>query len=606
MRGSPSVAEALSIYRSRKKEGDLAEAHATLRRARYFDDPQPTTLQMIGRALAADFASVPALDVCLLGQCTTSYLPPFLTAWAWADGTAIRIREGDYDNIVQDISALEQKPDVVVLLPWHKHLFSPNERSAAQRVADELVWLRAAWARIAELGAKLVQVTYDWVQPGPLGYALSGRRGGAVQLVREMNDALRAELPTSAYLVELEHISAAQGHRNFYDARNYHWAKQPFTMAGLSELSRHIVTGIRAVCQGRRKVLVLDLDNTLWGGVVGETGSQGIGIGGNPEGEAFLAFQRYVRGLRDAGVVLAACSKNNDADAREPFVSNSQMVLKLEDFAAFHASWDAKPDRIRRIADELRLGLDSFVFFDDNPAEREHVRQELPEVLVVEVPAEPSDYISALQHSLAFETVDVTAADTQRGEQYQAEQIRKGEQSAFGSLDDYLASLQMRASVECIVASNLPRVVELLAKTNQFNLTSRRHSHAEVERLLSTPGALGFAVRMEDRFGDYGLISVVIALPCDRDSSAMRIDTWLMSCRAIGRSVEHFVINHLASTALAAGATSLIGEYFPTAKNQKVASLYADFGFTPDSEDVTLYRRSLAGWTPQSTQVTAI
>ncbi len=606
MRGGSSVAEALSIYRLRKKEGNLAGAHAALRWARYFDSPQPATLQMIGRALAADFASAPALDVCLLGQCTTSYLPPYLTAWTWADGTAIRVREGDYDNIVQDLAGLEKKPDVVILLPWHKHLFSPNDRSAAQRVADELAWLRAAWARVAELGAKLIQVTYDWVQPGPLGYALSGRRGGAVQLVRTMNDALRSELPTSAYLVELEHISAAHGHRNFYDARNYHWAKQPFTMTGLAELSRHIATGLRAVCHGRRKVLVLDLDNTLWGGVVGETGALGIGIGGNPEGEAFLAFQRYVRGLREAGVVLAACSKNNDADAREPFVTNPQMVLKLDDFAAFHASWDSKPERIRRIAEELRLGLDSFVFFDDNPAEREHVRQELPEVLVVEVPAEPSEFVGALQDTLAFETVDLTTADAQRGEQYQAEQIRREEQAAFGSLDEYLASLQMRAAVERIDASNLPRVVELLAKTNQFNLTSRRHSHADVERLLGLPGALGFAVRMEDRFGDYGLISVIIAVPWDADPGALRIDTWLMSCRAIGRSVEQFVLNHLASLAPSAGAVSLIGEYFPTAKNQKVASIYADFGFTADSADASIYRCTLSGWTPQPTQVAAI
>jgi FkbH-like protein len=604
---STMATEGLAAYRGLKKEGRLSESLLALRRALADATAAPSTVQMIGRALATDLPAEGATEVLLLGQCTTSYLPPFLLAWAWADGAALKIHEGEYDNVVQDLAALTTRPEVVILLPWHHRLLAEQARPPQQRVADELAWLRTAWARIAQLGAKLVQVSYDWTQPGPAGFAHSGRQvGSAIALVRTMNDALRAELPAGAFLVELEHLSAATGHRHFYDARNYGWAKQPFSVAGLNELARHLSAGLRAVCRGRRKVLVLDLDNTLWGGVVGETGPHGITLGGSAEGEAFLAFQYYVRGLRGAGVVLAVCSKNNDADAREPFVVNPQMALKLEDFAAFHASWDTKPDRLRRIADELRLGLDSFVFFDDNPVERDHVRHELPEVLVVEVPPDPAAYLAALQDSLAFETVEISAADAQRGEQYQAETVRAAEQANFGSLRDYLASLEMRARVEPIGPKNLARVVELLAKTNQFNLTTRRHSRAEVERLLALPGALGLALSLTDRFGDYGLISVILAVPEEGDPSVLRLDTWLMSCRAIGRSVEHLLANHLATHATRAGATTLLGEFFATAKNQKVASLYSDFQFVAEPAEPgqpARYRRTLADWQPLPTEV---
>jgi FkbH-like protein len=253
------------------------------------------------------------------------------------------------------------------------------------------------------------------------------------------------------------------------------------------------------------------------------------------------------------------------------------MVLKLGDFASFHASWDRKPERLRQMARELNLGLDSFVFFDDNPAERALMRAELPEVLVVEVPADPSGYIAAIEQSLAFETNLLGEADKARSAQYAAEALRQSEIVKAASPESYLASLQMEASVEQITDANIARVSDLVTKTNQFNLTTRRHSKAAIEAMVSSPESLCFAVRLSDRFGDYGLVAVVLGAP--EAPGELRLDTWLMSCRAMGRTLEHFTFNHLTRTAVSAGYERIVAEYLPTTKNEPVKSLLADFGF---------------------------
>jgi FkbH-like protein len=442
-----------------------------------------------------------------------------------------------------------------------------------------MAFMHAVWAEVARLKCKLVQVGYDWTTPGAPGFSLSTQAGGMIEIVRRMNAATRSALPAGAFFIDLESISGWSGRARCYDDRNAHWLKQPFTPEGLSLLGHHIATALRVLTTGRRKVLVLDLDNTVWGGVVGEAGPHGIEIGGTTEGEAFAAFQKQVKRLKQSGVLLAACSKNNDADAREPFEKNDGMILRLDDFAAFHASWDAKPSRLREIARELNVGLDSLVFFDDNPAEREHVRAELPEVTVIEVPAEPALYVRALVESLAFETAALTEADASRAEQYAAEAARKRMQSGTASSGDYLSSLEMVAELQPIHVENLDRVADLITKTNQFNLTTRRHSRAAVEEMVKTPRSVCFAVRLADKFGDYGLISVVLAVPHAEDEKVLRLDTWLMSCRAMGRTVEHLVMNQIVHTARASGYLLLHGEYLPTAKNTPVKSLLADFGF---------------------------
>ena len=392
-----------------------------------------------------------------------------------------------------------------------------------------------------------------------------------------------------------DRVAGRLGRATFYDPRQYHWTKQPFSMAGAAALARHVVAGIRATTTGPKKVLVLDLDNTLWGGVVGETGPLDITLGETPDGEAFRALQLYAKGLARRGVLLAVASKNNPDDAREPFGKHPDMVLAMEDFAVFEASWDPKAVALRRIAQTLNLGLDSFVFLDDNPAEREHVRQALPEVEVVEVGDEPAEYVRALEAGLWFETVTLTDEDRARSAQYATERERVELSKASPSIDDYLTSLAMTAELRTVDDTDMQRVVQLIGKTNQWNLTTRRHSEARVRELLAN--GVGWTLRLADRFGDYGLVAVVLAIPTGED---LAIDTWLMSCRVIGRTVEQFLAGELIRTAGELGYRRLAGEFIPTKKNAVVASLYDDLGFARLPGDGMRYALELPAAIPRT------
>lgn len=606
-----SVAPSADVsWEAARRAGDHGAALTGLRDALRRRQLPAERLVSAGQYLAKAFDATPAegrqLTVRLLGQCTTSFLAPTLAAEGLAHGARLSVTDGEYDNVIQELAALDERPDAVVLLPWHQRLLAGDDRSAAQRVDDELAFIKQAQQMIADRGARLVQVGYDAFGPGPLGYCLSGS-GGAVRLVRDLNAALRADLPQGAYFVDLEQIAGQRGRDAFYDMRNYAWTKQPFSAAGLADLARHAYAGVRAVTTGPKKALVLDLDNTLWGGVVGELGPCGVALGDSPDGEAFRAFQRHVKQLAQRGVVLAVCSKNTAPDARGPFEQNPDMVLKLDDIAAFEASWDPKPQAIRRIAETLRLGLDSFVFFDDNPAEREHVLQELPEVAVVAAPRDPVDYVRALEAGLWFEAAALSDADRQRGAQYRAEGQRRQAQQTAGDLGAYLTSLEMRATVAPIDDVSMQRVAQLLAKTNQFNLTTRRHTDQDVRRMLAEVNALGLTMKLVDRFGDYGLISVVLGVAdAEADAPTLRLDTWLMSCRAISRTAEDFLMRRVVERARELGYARVVGEYIPTPKNGLVAEMYPRFGFVrldDGGDGVQRFELALSAFKPTDTYV---
>ena len=419
----------LKAARRLLKLGDVQEGLRLLRDALRRGQLNAEDVERAGRLIRAQWLAGhregPALlRVLLLGQCTTSWLVPALSAMAWAEGVAALVSEGGYDNVLQDLSthpAGAQRPDVVVLLPWSQRLLS-GPCPALERIASELAFWGQAWNLIAgRLGSRLIQIGYDWVTPGAAGHCLAGRSDGPVDLVRAMNAGLRRTVPADAYFLDLEQVSGTVGRNTFYDMRRYFWTKQPFSESGACRLAEHLWAGVRALTTGPKKVLALDLDNTLWGGVVGETGPLGIALGESADGEAFRAFQRHVKDLAGRGVVLAVASKNNPDDAREPFEKNPDMILQLDDFGAWEVCWEPKGTTIARLARTLNLGLDSFVFFDDNPAEREQVRQALPEVTVVEVPEDPAEYVRALQAGLWFEAAQLTAADQQRTEQYVVE-----------------------------------------------------------------------------------------------------------------------------------------------------------------------------------------
>jgi FkbH-like protein len=531
----------------------------------------------------------------LLGQCTTSWLLPALVSIAFGDDTPIEVSEGGYDTILQDLMSLpaDDAPDAIGIVPWSSRLLeSPG--MPEEKLAAEYSFCSEAWNLVTQrLGSRLLQVGYDWVHAGPLGYCVAGQTGGPLDLVRKINEMIRRDLPRQAFFVDLEAISGDFGRSRFYDGRRYHWTKQPFSEDGAVFLAQHLWAGFRALLTGPKKVLVLDLDNTVWGGIVGETGPHEIAIRESADGEAFRAFQKYAKGLAQRGIVLAVASKNNMADAIEPFEKNPDMVLRIDDIAAWEVNWEPKGTTIARLASTLNLGLDSFVFFDDNPAEREQVRQALPDVSVVNVPEEPAEYIGSLERSLFFEAVRLTNEDSERAAQYAVERERRKLQESHSNLDDYLRSLEMVGDVRPIDDADLARVVQLLGKTNQFNVTTRRHTQDEVLSLINSPNSVHMSLRVRDRFGDHGLIGVLIGVAHETDPAALRIDTCLMSCRVIQRTVEEFLFHRLVVRARDLGYTRIIGEYIPTKKNALVAELYPKMGFTllepTNGSDVHLY-----------------
>lgn len=596
-----------TLFRTASKlaaDGDAGTALDLLRTPLRDGQLDADGIDKAGRVCASLFgaAKVKPTRVLVLGQCTTTWLVHALTATAWGTGLALEVTDGPYDSVLQTLATLPEsaRPDVVVLVPWSTRLLARGPgRSAADRVDDELAFWTQAWRLVTDrLAARIVQVGYDAITAGPLGHLLSGRPESDVALVRDVNESLRSKMLPGGVFLDLERVAGEIGRRHFYDPRRYYWTKQPFSENGTVELGRHLAAATRALMTGPKKVLVLDLDNTVWGGVVGETGPLGVKVGDGPDGEAYRAFQKHVKGLAERGVVLTVASKNNDADAREPFEKNTEMVLTLDDIAQFEANWEPKAASLRRMAKSLQLGLDSFVFFDDNPAEREHIRQALPDVTVVDVPEDPAEYVRALDRGLFFEAADLTEEDRARTAQYRSERQRREAEVGFESIDGYLQSLDMIADVRAIDEADLDRVVQLLGKTNQFNLTTRRHGLAKVRQMLGEAGSLGLTLRLADRFGDHGLVAVLLAVPMAETSGVtLFIDTWLMSCRVISRTVEECLLGIVMTEARRRGATALQGLYAPTAKNGLVKDLYDRLGFERCGEtaDGVTYRLDLVG-----------
>jgi FkbH-like protein len=565
----------------------------------------------ICKELQAGLVDLPAVHVCLLGQCTTSWLATTLTAVAWSQGSLLMVTQGGLDTVLQDLTRLPsapERPDVIVLLPWHERLLGAGSLNPEQRLEAELAYWRQAWdCWAAASRSRLLQVGYDWATLSAQGLFLSGQPDGHIWLLRQLNARLRSELPPGSYFLDLELVSGWFGRESFYDPRQYLWTKQPFSERGLWRLAEHVWAGIRALIHGPRKVLVVDLDDTIWGGVVGEIGPLGIVLGDGPDGEAYRTFQLHIKELARRGIVLTVASKNNPEDAREPFLTNPNMVLTLDDFAAIEASWEPKSVMLQNLARKLNLGLDSFVFFDDNRVEREQVRQAVPEVVVVDVPVEPADYVRALQAGLWFEASALTQEDQVRAEHYQLERARRDHQQTYQSLDQYLASLEMEAEVLDCHEADLPRVLQLLGKTSQFNLTTRRHTRDDLLQLLSVPRMLALTLRVRDRFGDHGLVSILLGVPLAGEPDAVRIDTWLMSCRVIGRTVEYFFFAAFLARSRELGYRKALGEYLPTKKNDLVRGLYKELGFRPlpDSDGIFRFELDLNQAVEPATQVRA-
>ena len=380
-------------------------------------------------------------------------------------------------------------------------------------------------------------------------------------------------------IVDTARLASRVGTYNWYSDSKYHWTKMPFNPIWNGVYCEQVVRKI-AVAQGKgRKCLVLDLDNTLWGGVIGDDGLSGIKLGQNsPVGEAFLAGQRYYKMLANRGIILAVCSKNDMENGFLPFREHPDMILKESDIACFVANWQDKPSNLRHISESLNLGLDSFVFLDDNPAEREFVRRELPMVAVPEVPNYDSSlYPRILEAAGYFESTGFTKADLKRAADYRANSQRKEVESSSTDVGSYLAALEMQFKFEAFNQINEDRIIQLINRSNQFNLTTKRMTKAELTNLQARENVFGFTVRLSDKFSDSGLVVVII---CEvPQNEVWVIDTWLMSCRVLGRRAEEGTLAQIIKRAKSQGIKTLKGHFIPTEKNRMVKDHYKKLGF---------------------------
>ncbi|AIS17870.1 methoxymalonyl-ACP biosynthesis protein [Pseudomonas rhizosphaerae] len=463
--------------------------------------------------------------------------------------------------------------------------------------------LRLLWRQARErYGAQVIQQTLVPAGPALFGHFDALVPGSPRALLERLNAEIRRAAREDGVLLMDLAWSAASGQYGdgLADPVRWHQAKQLVSPIWAPLYGEHVARIAAAVVGRSRKCLVLDLDNTLWGGVVGDDGVDGLYLGqGSATGEAFLAFQRYAAQLARRGVILAVCSKN-DIQVAEAAFEHPEMALERSDIAVFMANWEDKASNLRRIAEQLNIGLDSLVFVDDNPAERDIVRRELPQVAVPELPDDVADYPARVAAGGYFEAIAFTADDSARVQTYRANSER---QAALGQATDmagYLKGLQMVMQARPIGAAELARATQLINKTNQFNLSTRRYSEVQVQQLANTPGAVALSLRLTDKFGDNGLISVVLARPdaaCASDE--LFIDTWLMSCRVLGRQAEQAALQVLARHAADAGYSALIGEYRPSERNAMVAEHYPQLGFAqapnPDpASTATLWRYPLA------------
>ncbi len=546
--------------------------------------------------------------VAILGTFTTSFVARVLDPFLLALGLDATIHEGPYGALIEHVlnpaSPLHaERPDVVVLLA---HEAGVLERPAVLATSDDVDALARAeagrWSALwdtlhARLGAQIIQSNIPLPDAAPTGSLDGAAPWGRARFIRRVNEALAQRLRPGVTLFDAEHLTAAFGLWRALDASTHQRTKQPFSFDFLPTYC-HRLARLVASARGRvKKCVVLDLDDTLWGGTVGDDGAAALAIGPDSlEGEPFHDFQRYLRQLRERGVLLAVCSKNDDAVARGAFAARPEMPLKIEDFACFVANWDDKATNVQRIAAALHIGLDALVFVDNNPAEREIVRRSLPDVTVVELPDDPVDYLAALDRCALFELTDVSDESVQRTRRLRDDEARQGAANTFVDYDAYLRDLALEARFLPIDAATLPRVAELIQRSNQFNLRTERHSAEQVRQLVEAPGNAGFALSLADRFGDHGLIAVVLLRS---EGADLFVDTWLMSCRVLKRGVEALVANRIVAEARRLGASAVVGEYRRTEKNGMVSRLYADLGYTlsAESEQGIRYRLEVAAAT---------
>ena len=556
------------------------------------------------------------LRIAVLGGSTTNEVVTFLELALLQKGFAPTFWQSEYgryweDSVLDPTAIADFAPDLVYVHTGNRNIQSwPAINADAPKctasVDQEIGKLLQVWEALQKVKpCPVIQNNFELPDLRVLGN-LDGRSfAGATYFVHELNRRLAEESRERNYLLinDIHYISAKLGLDRWYDPSRWFSYKLMSTLDGSAATAANLAAIVGARYGLSKKVLVLDLDNTMWGGVIGDDGADRIVIGRETaQAEAYTQFQEYCRSLKDRGVVLAVSSKNNDAIAREGF-SHPDSILRILDFAAFRANWEPKHENIKHIAEELSLGLDSFVFVDDNPAERALVAAQLPMVAVPDVGDDVTRYAEMLDAMQYFEPVSISAEDMLRAEQYASRAAATQVQASFANYGEYLDSLNMVAEIDSFNPTYLDRITQLTNKTNQFNLTTRRYSAAEIASIAVDPSYIKLYAKLSDRFGDHGLISVVIGHIAGK---TLHIDLWIMSCRVLKRDVERLMMDELAERALEAGLHTIKGYYLRTPKNDMVSKHYESLDFEPQvtGNDASEWTLSISNYQPQNRSIT--
>jgi FkbH-like protein len=577
-----------ALARNRLRAGQVAGVGLPLRYAARAAQTRQT-LVSLDRLLtqarqSADLPVKARRRIAVLGSGVLDFWAGLLRPALFGFDIGCEILTGGYDQYQQEIldpsSRLAKfRPEIVVLaVNWRSLGLLDETADPAKTVSNVINGMAGLWRTCQHrYRAAVIQMNFEIPEVDPFGRLSAAAPGGRARVIQKLNLELwDAAQQFGIAVLDVEQLAAATGKRNWSDPGMWIAAKQYPTTDAVPLLTRNLAALVRAVCGLTSKCAVFDLDGTLWGGVIGEDGLDGIRLGGDAEGEAYTAFHQYLLGLRRRGIPLAVCSKNNEDDARSVFRRHPETVLKEDDFAVFLANWEPKPDNLRNIAAMLNVGLDSLVFLDDNPVERNLVRQELPEVEVPELPDDPARYAEALHATYLFESLSLTDEDRRRADTYRDNVLRTELAAGSTNLDEYLVSLRMKVDLRPFDETNLPRIVQLINKTNQFSVTTRRTTASEAMAWIQDPACYTQFMRLQDRFGDSGVTGAMVAV---REGETLRIVNWLMSCRVLGRRIENLMLASLMRHARRAGAAAVIGEYLPTAKNGQTADLFDRFGF---------------------------
>lgn len=542
-------------------------------------------LMRSSRQYSSDLSDV-GMRIAILADSATQHLKTAVLGMGREEKFPVSVFEADYDQIEIQVfdpasKLYRYEPEMILLFMSTQKLYEAFcESKERKRFAENVFQKIRGYYDALESGsnAKIIQPLFLEINDMVFGNFGMGVAESFICQTKKLNLLLMQYQSEdgNVFLIDLNRILAENGSRHFFDHAQYCNSKLAISLESLPDLAHEIISIAKAIKGHVRKCIVLDLDNTLWGGVIGDDGLDGIELGELGAGHAFCEFQLWLRELKRRGIILCVCSKNNEDIAKEPFEKHPDMMLKLDDIALFVANWEDKASNIRYIQETLNIGMDSMVFIDDNPFERELVKSAIPDITVPDMPEDPALYVSCLQTLNLFETVSYSENDEKRTKQYQEEIGRKKLEKSFHNLDDYLIGLQMEGAAAAFSEFYYPRIAQLTQRSNQFNLRTIRYTEADIEKIAKDDRYLTLYFTLKDKFGDYGLVSVVIM---EKQGETGFIDTWLMSCRVLKRGMEEFVINAVVAAAGKAGIKKVVGEYIPTRKNAMVSHLYEGFGF---------------------------